>query len=88
MKIAGYNWDELELKYFGSGYKLLTPQEKLMRIFPCSSAERELFNRDAQKLSNETITEIYRSFISINENLPRILGLVKKVLDAEKNGKL
>lgn len=74
--MAEYNWDELELKYFGSKYKTMSPQEKLkitVDFSPISHTATLHINEIFSKLSDKTAVNVYRHFISVEEESPKSL---------------
>src|SRR3989338_10679951 len=71
-----YNWDELELKYFGPDYRTLMPQEKarmMLETIPLESEMERLAQEGASNLNNENATEVYRNLIFAAEGLPEFL---------------
>ena len=67
-----YNWNELELKYFGLEYKILTPQEKAKRMLetmPLESEMKKVTLDGALTLNDEKAIEVYQKLISAAEGL-------------------
>lgn len=79
-----YNWDELELKYFGPDYKTLTPYEKMKitidKIFLVSQAEKPMFEKGILNIDDETRINLYRTLISAVEENPEIIKEAAKML--------
>lgn len=86
--MAEYNWDDLELKYFGHDYKAMDPKDKVRVMWtnhlPLSKLEKELFNRGLEKLDENTAIEIYRNLIMCLDEAPAALEAVRKVLKKYK----
>lgn len=82
-----YNWDEMELKYFGPDYKIITPQEKakiILKTIPLDSGLERLTQEGASMLNNEKATEVYRLLIDFSEAIPEALDLIQKAKLAQR----
>jgi hypothetical protein len=78
--MTDYNWDDIELKFFGPDYKTLTPKEKLKLIYDIHNLDPWM-HKDSEvtlsKINDEVATEIYRHFLAAEAALPEALSALE-----------